>query len=48
MVHKNPDIFPEPEKFDPERWLRAAEKGQPLTRYLVAFGKGTRSCIGVK
>ena len=40
-------IFPSPNKFDPDRWLRAAEQGQRLDRYLVAFGKGTRSCLGM-
>lgn len=48
FVHMNRDIFPEPEKFNPERWIEAAEKGEPLTRYLVAFSRGSRSCLGIK
>ncbi|KAK7049988.1 hypothetical protein VNI00_005419 [Paramarasmius palmivorus] len=46
FVHMNPDIFPEPERFYPERWLE--DKDHSLDRYLVALGKGPRSCIGIK
>ncbi|KAK7019700.1 hypothetical protein VNI00_018000 [Paramarasmius palmivorus] len=45
FVHMNPDIFPEPERFYPERWLE--DKDHSLDRYLVALGKGPRSCIGI-
>lgn len=45
LVHENPDIFPEPFAFKPERWL-APEKD--LDKYLVAFGKGPRICLGLK
>lgn len=48
FVHRNPAIFPDPQKFDPDRWIRAAEKGDPLHRYLVPFTKGSRICIGMK
>lgn len=42
-------IFPAPAAFVPERWLGAphAPDGKPLQRYLVAFGKGPRSCLGM-
>ncbi|KAJ5737491.1 uncharacterized protein N7483_002616 [Penicillium malachiteum] len=46
IVH-DPVIFPEPHSFDPERWIRAAEKGERLDRYLVNFSKGTRNCLGI-
>ncbi|EME38416.1 hypothetical protein DOTSEDRAFT_75828 [Dothistroma septosporum NZE10] len=42
----DPDIFPEPHAFDPDRWLRGAERGERLDRYLVTFSKGTRACLG--
>lgn len=42
MLHSNPDIFPEPYKFKPERWL----DNPRLDRYMFAFSKGTRMCIG--
>lgn len=43
FLHRNPEIFPEPTSFRPERWL---DSGHQLDRYLVAFGKGTRNCVG--
>ncbi|KAJ6184876.1 hypothetical protein N7519_006177 [Penicillium mononematosum] len=47
FVHMDPTLFPEPEKFDPERWIRAAEKGEYLSRYIVSFTKGSRQCLGM-
>ncbi|KAI9374451.1 cytochrome P450 [Aspergillus egyptiacus] len=43
-IHDNPKMFPEPAKFLPERWL--GEKGKALDRWLVAFSKGSRQCVG--
>ncbi|KAK7443454.1 hypothetical protein VKT23_015627 [Stygiomarasmius scandens] len=45
FVHLNPYIFPDPMRFYPERWLEA-DSGL-LEKYLVAFGKGSRSCLGI-
>lgn len=39
---RNKEVFPSPEKFRPERWIE--EPG--LSKYQVAFGKGTRQCLG--
>ncbi|KAJ5937807.1 cytochrome P450 [Penicillium verhagenii] len=47
FIHMNPEIFPEPENFEPERWLRAAERGDKLHRHLVAFSSGSRQCVGM-
>ncbi|KAF4850947.1 Cytochrome P450 monooxygenase BOT1 [Colletotrichum siamense] len=44
-IHDNPDIFPEPERFIPERWL--GENGWELEKWFVPFSKGTRACIGL-
>ncbi|KAK6430774.1 hypothetical protein LTR95_013067 [Oleoguttula sp. CCFEE 5521] len=46
-VLNDPAIFPHPDKFDPERWLRATEQGVRLDRYLVTFSKGLRACVGM-
>ncbi|KAG7006351.1 hypothetical protein G7Y79_00015g039410 [Physcia stellaris] len=46
LIHQNPDIFPQPFEFVPERWLDPKEK-QRLERYLVPFSKGTRQCAGI-
>ncbi|KAJ5160262.1 Benzoate 4-monooxygenase cytochrome P450 [Penicillium canariense] len=47
FVHMDSTLFPEPEKFDPERWVYAAEKGKNLNRFIVAFTKGSRQCLGI-
>lgn len=44
-IHDNPTLFPEPEKFIPERWL--GEKGKELEKWHVSFSKGPRHCIGM-
>ncbi|KAG5652812.1 hypothetical protein H0H81_003581 [Sphagnurus paluster] len=46
VLHRNPDIFPNPYMFVPERWLQ--EDSNELEKYLVAFSKGSRSCLGIK
>ncbi|KIP07977.1 hypothetical protein PHLGIDRAFT_105021 [Phlebiopsis gigantea 11061_1 CR5-6] len=45
FVHLNPEIFPEPHKFCPERWL--APGAESLDTWLVAFSRGPRSCLGI-
>ncbi|KAL4813780.1 cytochrome P450 [Aspergillus spinulosporus] len=44
FVHTNPDIFEDPHSFIPERWL--GEKGKSLDKWLLAFSRGPRSCLG--
>lgn len=46
FVHNNADIFPDPFKFSPDRWLQP--NSNELDTYLVAFSKGPRSCLGIK
>ena len=47
-VLQNPTIFPEPNKFKPERWLQGSEeKKAALEQYFVPFGKGGRACQGM-
>lgn len=48
----NPDIFPNPTVFDPDRWLSPDGTGTPTTaallkRFFVPFGKGYRQCLGM-
>lgn len=49
-VAHNEIIFPDSYTYRPERWLGnpKAPDGKLLTRYLVAFGRGTRSCVGMQ
>lgn len=47
-IHENKYIFPEPKVFKPERWLPLNTEGQRLMKYLAAFGKGSRQCVGME
>ncbi|KAL2408013.1 Cytochrome P450 monooxygenase [Exophiala dermatitidis] len=44
LVLMDPDIFPDPDTFNPDRWL---EGGHSLEKYQVAFSKGSRQCLGM-
>ena len=45
FFHEDPTLFPSPQTFNPERWLQP--NSQELTKYIFAFGKGTRQCVGM-
>lgn len=48
LVLMNPEIFPEPESFKPDRWLdQDHDRGKSLEKYQVAFSKGSRQCLGI-
>jgi cytochrome P450 len=42
MTHTNPEVYPDPFAFEPERFL----DGGPETYSWIPFGGGTRRCIG--
>jgi len=44
-LHRREDFYPQPEKFDPERFTPEREKRLPRHAYLP-FGAGPRICIG--
>jgi cytochrome P450 len=49
VSHNNKDVFPEPEKYDPERWIDA--QGMPnhaMEKYMMSFSKGSRQCVGMQ
>lgn len=41
-LHFDPNVFPQPDKFLPERWLNATSE---MNTSLMPFGKGARSCL---
>lgn len=49
-VHFDPEIYPEPDTFKPERWIGnpKAPDGNSMEHYWVGFGKGTRMCLGMQ
>ncbi|KAI1344240.1 putative benzoate 4-monooxygenase cytochrome P450 [Xylariaceae sp. FL0016] len=44
-LHMDPEVFPEPHKFIPDRWL--GEYDPRMNRNLVPFTKGSRGCLGM-
>jgi cytochrome P450 len=45
VTHHDPRFFPDPEKFDPDRWTEDMKRKLPRFAYFP-FGGGARSCIG--
>ncbi len=41
-IHENPEVFPEPERFDPQRYVGS----KPSAFAWIPFGGGTRRCVG--
>lgn len=47
VVHRDEAYFPNPDKFDPTRWLDPKE-ARRIDKALISFCKGTRGCVGIK
>jgi cytochrome P450 len=45
LMHRDAHFFPDPERFQPERWASEMEKQLPRYAYFP-FGGGPRICIG--
>ena len=46
-LHRNEEVFPQPEEWRPERWLDVSkEQKDEMMRWFWAFGSGGRMCIG--
>ncbi|KAK3339734.1 putative cytochrome P450 [Lasiosphaeria hispida] len=45
MSHNDPAVYPEPAKFNPERWM--GEYDPQMDRNFIPFSKGSRSCLGM-
>jgi cytochrome P450 len=46
VMNRDPHLFPDPLRFDPDRFLPEGSSGRPDWAYPL-FGGGTRKCIGV-
>lgn len=50
-LHRNPEVFPDPETWQPRRWLKDPtgsndSKLEEMRRWFWAFGSGGRMCVG--
>jgi cytochrome P450 len=43
-LHRDPVLYPDPLRFDPDRWL--PDRPQPPREAFIPFGAGKRKCIG--
>ena len=45
LIHRNPTLWPDPDRFDPERFSPARSEGRARYSY-IPFGAGPRICLG--
>ncbi|KKP07882.1 cytochrome P450 [Trichoderma harzianum] len=46
-TQRDPTVYPNPEKFDPGRWLSASEDHlNVMHEHILVWGKGQRACLG--
>jgi cytochrome P450 len=45
LIHHRPDVYADPDRFDPDRWLPERAKAIPRDAF-IPFGFGARKCIG--
>ncbi|KIX05577.1 uncharacterized protein Z518_06449 [Rhinocladiella mackenziei CBS 650.93] len=47
VAHANEDVFgPDANIFRPERWIESKDQASEMERSFLAFGAGSRTCIG--
>ncbi|KAK5732184.1 Na+/H+ antiporter [Elasticomyces elasticus] len=47
-LHRNPSVFPDPERWSPARWLDSNEEQlKDMNRWFWVFGSGSRMCTGI-
>ena len=47
MLHRDETLYPNPDVFDPERWMDETRKRR-VDKSFAPFSRGTRSCIGMQ
>ncbi|KAL1870390.1 hypothetical protein Plec18167_007525 [Paecilomyces lecythidis] len=47
-LHRNSEVFPDPGKFNPHRWLGEGEQLNEMKKWWWAFSSGGRMCIGMQ
>ena len=46
-IHRDPNVFPNPEQFNPDRFLNVSEDiGKQSPYAFIPFSAGSRNCIG--
>jgi cytochrome P450 len=45
FINWDATIFPEPEKFKPERWVGSGPEVEQAKKLSIAFGLGNRTCV---
>lgn len=48
ILHRNPEIFPEPSRFNPDRWLDESLDQAGMKNLFWAFSSGGRMCVGIQ
>ena len=48
VTHRMPEIYREPDRFDPDRFAPPREEDKRYPFSLVGFGGGTHTCIGLE
>ena len=46
LVHSDPEYFPEPERFNPDRFLDESRTKVSVPKQFIPFGTGQRVCLG--
>jgi len=47
VLHRDPQVYPDPERFDPERWRDEVAGRHSLPKFAyLPFGAGPRVCVG--
>lgn len=47
LMHRDPDVYPNPDQFQPQRWLDLQDRWK-LDKYYAPLSKGPRNCLGMQ